>query len=72
MKILAQRKDPGGDLVPVVVTLTVAVLGAVGILLTSLGPGSDALSSDARKITGAAVSRAGAIEIPSGPTVGRS
>jgi hypothetical protein len=71
MKILAQRRDPSRDLVPVVVTLIVAVVGTAGILLTSLGPGSYLHGNgDARVITAAAVSRAGAIEIPSEPPAG--
>jgi hypothetical protein len=73
MKILTQREEPGGELMPVVVTLIVAVVGTAGILLNTLGPvnGSQG-GGDARMITAAAVSRAGAIEIPSKPPVGRS
>jgi len=68
MKIHAQRKDPRGDLIPVIVTVIVAVAGTAGIFLNNLGPGNDSQgSSDARMITAAAVSRAGAIEIPSEP-----
>lgn len=68
MTILAQRSDVRGDLVPVVATVIVAFVGTLGILLTSLGPGNDLQGSgDARMITAAAVSRAGAIEIPSEP-----
>jgi hypothetical protein len=69
MKILAQRSGLRGDLVPVVATVIVAAVGTLGIILTSLGPGNDVRGSgDARMITAAAVSRAGAIEIPSAPT----
>jgi hypothetical protein len=68
MKILAQRKDPRGDLIPVIVTVFVAVAGTAGILLNNFGSGNDSQGSgDARTITAAAVSRAGAIEIPSEP-----
>jgi hypothetical protein len=71
MKILARRKDPRGDLIPVMVTVIVAVVGTAGILLNNLGPGSDSQGGgDARMITAAAVSRAGAIEIPSEPPTG--
>ena len=64
MKILAQRKDPRGDLIPVIVTVFVAVAGTAGILLNNFGSGNDSQGSgDARTITAAAVSRAGAVEI---------
>src|SRR5882757_2164141 len=67
MKIFAQKKGVRGDLMPVIVTVIVAVVGIAGIL-NSLGPGNDSQGSgDARMITAAAVSRAGAIEIPSEP-----
>jgi hypothetical protein len=68
MNIHAQRKDPRSDLIPVIVTVIVAVVGTAGILLNNLGLGNDSQGSgDARMITAAAVSRAGAIEIPSEP-----
>jgi hypothetical protein len=71
MKILAQRKDPRGDSIPAMVTVIVAVVGTAGILLSDFGPGNDWQGSgDARMITAAAVSRAGAIEIPSEPPAG--
>jgi hypothetical protein len=72
MKIFAQDKDARGDLIPVIVTVIVAVVGTAGILLGNLGPGNDSQGSgDARMITAAAVSRAGAIEIPSEPPASR-
>jgi hypothetical protein len=68
MNIHAQRKDPRSDLIPVIVTVIVAVVGTAGILLNNFGLGNDSQGSgDARMITAAAVSRAGAIEIPSEP-----
>ncbi len=68
MKTLAQRKDPRDDLIPMMVTVIVAVVGTAGILLNNLGPGNNSQGSgDARMTTAAAVSRAGAIEIPSEP-----
>ena len=55
---------------PVIVAVIVAVVGAAGIL-NDLRTGNDSQDSgSARMITSAAVSRAGAIEIPSEP-VGR-
>jgi hypothetical protein len=65
MKIFAQKRGARGDFIPVIVTVIVAVVGTAGILLDNLGPGNDSQGSgDARMITAAAVSRAGAVEIP--------
>jgi hypothetical protein len=65
MKIDAHGKDRRGDLLPVIVTVIVAVVGAAGIL-NDLRPANDSQGGgNARAITAAAVSRAGAIEIPS-------
>ena len=65
MKIHAQAKDRRDGWRPFIVTIIVAVVGAAGILY-NLGPASDSESEDnARIVTAAAVSRAGAIEIPS-------
>ncbi len=58
--------------VPMVVAAIVAVVGQTVILLNDFGPGNDLQGSgNARMITAAAVSRAGAIEIPSEPPAGR-
>jgi hypothetical protein len=63
----AQRK------VPMLVAAIVAVVGQIVILFNDFGPGNDSLGSgNARTITAAAVSRAGAIEIPSQTSAGRS
>jgi hypothetical protein len=57
----------------VLVTAFVAVVGTAVILFNDFGPGNDSQGSgNARMITAAAVSRAGAIQIPSQPTAGRS
>jgi hypothetical protein len=70
MKIHAQRKDRRGDLLPVIATAIVAIVGTAGILY-NLGSGNDAQGSgNATMISAAAVSRAGAIEIPSEPPAG--
>ena len=45
----------------------VAVVGIAGILLNDFGPGNNSQGSGNGMITAAAVSRAGAIEIPVGP-----
>jgi hypothetical protein len=75
VKMHAERRDRRGDLIPTIpgiVTLIVAVVGTAGIL-NDFGPGNDSQqgSGNPRMITAAAVSRAGAIEIPSEPTAGR-
>jgi hypothetical protein len=69
----AQGKDSRGDVIPAIVTVIVAVVGMAGILFSDFGPGNGSQGSgNARMITAAAVSRAGAIEIPSQPPAGRS
>jgi hypothetical protein len=71
MNVHAQTKNRRDDLIPVIVTVIVAVVGMAGIL-NNLRPGNDSQDSDkARMITSAAVSRAGAIEIPSEPPADR-
>ncbi len=67
----AQRKDPRGGLIPVIAVI-VAVAGQAVILLDDFSAGNNAQGSvNARMITAAVVSKAGAIEIPSAPTAGR-
>jgi hypothetical protein len=62
----AQRKDRRGDLIPVIVAAIVAVVGQAVVLLNDFGAGNDSQGrGNARMITAAVVSRAGAIEIPS-------
>ena len=69
----AQRKDRRGDLIPVILAAIVAVVGQTVILFNDFGPGNNSQGrGSARMITAAAVSRAGAIEIPSQPPAGRS
>jgi hypothetical protein len=70
MNVHAQTKNRRGDLIPVIVTVIVAVVGTAGILI-NLRPGNDSDSGNARMITSAAVSRIGAIEIPSVRPAGR-
>ena len=68
----AQRKDRRGGLIPVIVAAIVAVVGQTTILFNDFGAGNDSHGrGDARMITAAVVSKAGAIEIPSQPDVGR-
>jgi hypothetical protein len=56
---------------PVLVAAIVAVMGQAVILLNDFGPGNDSKGSgNATMITAAAVSRAGATEIPSAPPAG--
>ena len=71
MNVQAQTKHRRDDLMPVIVAVIVAVVGTAGIL-NNLRPGNDSRDSDqARMVTSAAVSRVGAIEIPSVPPGGR-
>jgi hypothetical protein len=59
--------------VPVPVIAFVALAGTAGILFNDLGPDtSSQYSGNASMITAAAVSRAGAIEVPSALPAGRS
>jgi hypothetical protein len=62
-----QRKDRRGDLIPVLVAAIVAVLGQTVILFNDFGAGNSQDRGNARMVTAAVVSRAGAIEIPSEP-----
>ena len=65
MKVHAHGRDRRFDLLPLIVTVIVAVVGAAGIF-NDLRPADDSQGSgNASAITAAAVSRAGAIEIPS-------
>jgi hypothetical protein len=69
----AQEKDRRSHATPAIIAIVVAVLCTAGILSEVFG--SDNASRDsgnARMITNAAVSRAGAIEIPSMPPAGQS
>jgi hypothetical protein len=71
--VYAQGKDRRGDAIPAIIAIVVAVLGMAGILFEDFGPSNGSEhSGTARMITDAAVSRAGAIEIPSEPPAGRS
>jgi hypothetical protein len=63
----AQRK------VPVLVAAFVALAGTAGILFNDFGSDTNSqYGGNARMITAAAVSRAGAIEVPSASRAGRS
>jgi hypothetical protein len=69
----APREDRRGDAVPVIVMVIAAVLATAGILLNDFSPGNGSQGGgNARMISAATVSRAGAIEIPSEPPTGRS
>ena len=61
-----------GDFIPPIVAVIVAVVGTAVILFNDFGPSYDSQGSgNGRMITAAAVSRAGAIEIPSEPPARR-
>ncbi len=58
-------------MIPVIVAAIVAVVGTGAILFNDFGPYNNSLGSGNGMITAAAVSRAGAIVIPSDPPAGR-
>jgi hypothetical protein len=63
-----QSKKQRGDLGPVIVAAIVAIGATAGILFNDFGPSNTSQDSRAaRMITAAALSKAGAIEIPSEP-----
>jgi hypothetical protein len=65
MNVHSETKSRRGDLIPVIVTVIVAIVGTAGIL-NNLRPGNETRDGGtARMITSAAASRVGAIEIPS-------
>jgi hypothetical protein len=65
------NKDLRGDLRPIIITAIVAIGATAGILFNDFGPSSGPQNSaTARMVTSAAISRAGAIEIPSEPPSG--
>jgi len=67
-----QRQDRRSGLKPVILAAIVAVVGQIVILFNDLGVGNDSQGrGNARMITAAVVSRAGAIEIPSESPAGR-
>jgi hypothetical protein len=57
------------DLIPVMVAVILAIVGMAGILFRDYGPSNDSQGSGSAR-TAAAVSRVGAIEIPSEPPAG--
>jgi hypothetical protein len=59
-----------GDLLPVIATVIVAVVGTAGILNNLSAANDSQGSGNPTMITAAAVSRAGAIELPSDPRAG--
>lgn len=60
-------------MIPAIVTVIVAVMAMAGIHFNDFGPGNGSQDrGNAKMITAAAVSRAGATEIPSEPPAGQS
>jgi hypothetical protein len=70
MEAQAQTGNRRGRLMPVIVTIIVAAVGAAGILDTLRAGNTSPDGRNARMITAAAVSRVGAIEIPTEPPAG--
>jgi hypothetical protein len=67
-----ESKERHDHAIPAMAAVIVAVLGMAGILYQDLSPANGSqLSGNAAKITAAAVSRAGAIQIPSQPRAGQ-
>jgi hypothetical protein len=63
-----RRNDRSGEWTPAMIAVVVAVLGQAVILFNDFGPGVNSHGSrSAGMITAAAVTKAGAIEIPSQP-----
>jgi hypothetical protein len=67
-----QIKCDRGGAIPAIIALIVAVLGMAGILFENFGSGGSQGSDNAKMITGAALAKAGAIEIPSEPPARQS
>jgi len=69
----AQRKDRRGKLTPVLIAVIVAVVAQTAVLVDDFGASNNSRDrGNAKMITAAAVSKAGAIEIPSEPTAGQT
>lgn len=65
-----QQTDQHGRSVPVIVALIVAVVGQAAILFNDFGTGNGLQGAgNPAMITAAAVSRAGATEVPSTPPI---
>jgi hypothetical protein len=61
-----------GALIPVIVAAFIALVGQAVILCNDFSPENDLQANEStRMITAAALSRAGAVEIPTEPPVGR-
>jgi hypothetical protein len=65
----AQSKGRRGDLIPVIVTVILAVMSIAGILFDDFGPGNNS-HGNGNATTAAVVSKAGAILTPSEPPAG--
>jgi hypothetical protein len=63
-----RRNDRSGEWTPLMIAVVVAVVGQAVILFNDFGPGENSHGPrSAGMITAAAVTKAGAIEIPSQP-----
>jgi hypothetical protein len=73
MTMHAQQTDPHHPSMPVMIALLVAVVGQAAILFNDFGPGNGSRrDGNPGMITAAAVSRAGATELPSAPPIRRA
>jgi hypothetical protein len=66
------EKRRRGGAIPTIIAMIVAILGMAGILFEDFGSSGSQGSNNAKMATGAALARAGAIEIPSEPPAGQS
>lgn len=72
MQMRVRNDDRRSDVMPVILTLIIAVVSTAGVVLGIFVPGNDAQGGrSAAMITAATLSKAGAIETPSDPLVGR-
>jgi hypothetical protein len=72
MTMHAQQTDSHHPSMPVMIAILVAVVGQAAILLNDFGAGNGSRDGNPGMITAAAVSRAGATEIPSAPAIRRA
>ena len=69
-ELRTDRTDSYRDWIPVMVSAIVAVAGIAALLLTDFGPVTGSTANGGGMITAAAVSRAGAIVLPTPPAAG--
>jgi hypothetical protein len=72
MQMHARRDDRRSNVMPVILTVIIAVVSTAGVVLGIFVPRNDAQGGrSAAMITAATLSKAGAIQTPSEPLTGR-